>query len=132
MDKEELVYEARKAREKAYTPYSKFKVGAAILTVDGRIIPGCNIENASYPLTICAERNAIFSAYAQGLTQDDIEAIAIIGDTRGPISPCGACRQVLAELFPHDKPIYLANLHGDILETTIDELLPYQFDSEDL
>lgn len=132
MLKEELVAHAMNARENAYVPYSHFKVGAALLTSDGTVYPGCNIENASYPCTMCAERNAIFGAYARGVSIDDIEAIAIVADTAKPVSPCGLCRQVLSELFPHDKPIYLANVNGDIMETTIDDLLPYQFDSEDL
>ena len=103
-----------------------------LLTKDGEIYRGANIENASFSLTMCAERNAIFNAYCHGVTQDDIEALAIVADTELPVSPCGSCRQVLSELFPHDKKIYLANLRGDIKETTVDELLPYSFDSDDL
>lgn len=132
MTKEDLVYEAIEARDLSYSPYSKFAVGAALLTKDGEIYRGANIENASFSLTMCAERNAIFNAYCHGITQDDIEAIAIVADTELPVSPCGSCRQVLSELFPHDKKIYLANLRGDIKETTVDELLPYSFDSDDL
>ena len=132
MTKEDLVYEAIEARDLSYSPYSKFAVGAALLTKDGEIYRGANIENASFSLTMCAERNAIFNAYCHGVTQDDIEALAIVADTELPVSPCGSCRQVLSELFPHDKKIYLANLRGDIKETTIDELLPYSFDSDDL
>lgn len=132
MTKEDLVYEAIEARDLSYSPYSKFAVGAALLTKDGEIYRGANIENASFSLTMCAERNAIFNAYCHGVTQDDIEALAIVADTELPVSPCGSCRQVLSELFPHDKKIYLANLRGDIKETTVDELLPYSFDSEDL
>ena len=132
MTKEELVYLAIEARENSYSPYSKFAVGAALLTKDDTVYKGTNIENASFPLAMCAERNAIFNAYSNGVTQDDIEAIAIVADTDLPVSPCGACRQVLSELFPHDKKIYLANLKGDIKETNIDELLPYSFDSDDL
>lgn len=132
MTKEELVYEAIEARDLSYSPYSKFAVGAALLTTDGEIYRGANIENASFGLTMCAERNAIYNAYCHGISQDDIEALAIVADTELPVSPCGACRQVISELFPHDKKIYLANLKGDIKETTVDELLPYSFDSEDL
>lgn len=132
MTKEDLVYEAIEARDLSYSPYSKFAVGAALLTKDGEIYRGANIENASFSLTMCAERNAIFNAYCHGVTQDDIEALAIVADTVLPVSPCGSCRQVLSELFPHDKKIYLANLRGDIKETTVDELLPYSFDSDDL
>lgn len=132
MTKEDLVYEAIEARDLSYSPYSKFAVGAALLTKDGEIYRGANIENASFSLTMCAERNAIFNAYCHGVSQDDIEALAIVADTELPVSPCGSCRQVLSELFPHDKKIYLANLRGDIKETTVDELLPYSFDSDDL
>ena len=132
MTKEDLVYEAIEARDLSYSPYSKFAVGAALLTKDGEIYRGANIENASFSLTMCAERNAIFNAYCHGVTQDDIEALAIVADSELPVSPCGSCRQVLSELFPHDKKIYLANLRGDIKETTVDELLPYSFDSDDL
>lgn len=132
MTKEDLVYEAIEARDLSYSPYSKFAVGAALLTKDGEIYRGANIENASFSLTMCAERNAIFNAYCHGVTQDDIEALAIVADTELPVSPCGSCRQVLSELFPHDKKIYLANLRGDIKETTVDELLPYSFDSDDI
>ena len=81
---------------------------------------------------MCAERNAIYNAYCHGISQDDIEALAIVADTDGPVSPCGACRQVISELFPKDAPIYLANLNGDIKETNAEELLPYAFESSDL
>lgn len=132
MLKEELVQQAKEAMDYSYSPYSKFKVGAALLTKDGKIYYGANIENASYPLSMCAERNAIYNAYCHGILMDDIEALAIVGDTKKPISPCGACRQVINELFPKDAPIYLANLDGDIKEVTIGELLPYSFDGDDL
>lgn len=132
MTKEELVLKAIEARDLAYVPYSKFAVGAALLTTSGEIYQGCNIENASFGLCMCAERNAIYNAYCHGITQDDIEALAIVADTDGPVSPCGACRQVISELFPKDAPIYLANLNGDIKETNAEELLPYAFESSDL
>ena len=132
MTKEELVLKAIEARDLAYVPYSKFAVGAALLTTSGEIYQGCNIENASFGLCMCAERNAIYNAYCHGISQDDIEALAIVADTDGPVSPCGACRQVISELFPKDAPIYLANLNGDIKETNADELLPYAFESSDL
>lgn len=132
MSKEELVLKAIEARDLAYVPYSKFAVGAALLTTSGEIYQGCNIENASFGLCMCAERNAIYNAYCHGISQDDIEALAIVADTDGPISPCGACRQVISELFPKDAPIYLANLNGDIKETNAEELLPYAFESSDL
>ncbi len=132
MTKEELVAKAIEARERSYSPYSKFKVGAALLTKDGEVYLGTNIENASYPVSMCAERNAIFNAYCNGVEYENIEAIAIVADTEEPVSPCGMCRQVLSELFPRDANIYLANLDGMIKITTIDELLPYAFDGDDL
>ena len=132
MTKEELVCKAIEARDLSYSPYSKFAVGAAILTSDGEVYLGTNIENASYGLAMCAERNALYNAYCHGVAQEDIEALAIVADTKLPVSPCGACRQVISELFPSYKPIFLANLKGDIKETSVEELLPYSFDSEDL
>ena len=132
MEDKELVEIAKKYRSFAYAPYSKFKVGAAVLTSDGEVYLGTNIENASFGLSMCAERNALFNAYCHGINQEDIEALAIVADTVLPVSPCGACRQVISELFPRDKPIYLANLNCDIKITNVDELLPYSFDSSDL
>jgi cytidine deaminase len=130
MDMKQLMSEANQAREKAYTPYSKFKVGAALLTEDGEVIHGCNIENASYGLSNCAERTALFKAYAEVKTK--FKAMAVIGQTDGPISPCGACRQVMVELCPPNMPVYLGNLKGDITETTVLELLPGAFLKGDL
>ncbi len=132
MDKNELVAEAIKARENAFTPYSHFKVGAALLTKDGKIYHGSNMESASYGLTLCAERNCLFGAYAHGVRKDDIVAFAVVGDTDGPISPCGACRQIIAEYLNRDVPVYLANLKGDISEYKIEELIPYFFDGSEL
>lgn len=132
MTAEDLVYQAIEAREMSYSPYSKFAVGAALLTKNDEVYLGTNIENAAFGLSMCAERNALYNAYCHGVSQEDIEAIAIVADTELPVSPCGSCRQVLSELFPKNGKIYLANMHGDIKETTIDELLPYSFDSDDL
>lgn len=132
MTADELLSIAMEARDKAYTPYSNFQVGAAILCKDGSFYIGANVENASYPLCMCAERNAIYGAMMDGKTIDDFEALAVVADSKDPVSPCGACRQVLSELFPADKPIYLGNLRGDVKETTIVELLPYAFDESDL
>lgn len=132
MTKEALLQEAKMASEKAYTPYSHFKVGAALLCKDGRIFHGANIENASYPLTMCAERNALYHAYMNGYHKEDFVALALIGDTEDPIAPCGACRQVIQELFPMNAPIYMGNLKGDIRETNVVELLPFAFTPEDL
>lgn len=132
MTAEDLVYQAIEAREMSYSPYSKFAVGAALLTKNDEVYLGTNIENAAFGLSMCAERNALYNAYCHGVSQEDIEAIAIVADTDLPVSPCGSCRQVLSELFPKSGKIYLANMHGDIKETTVDELLPYSFDSDDL
>jgi len=130
MDIKKLIDEAVEARNKAYTPYSKFKVGAAVLTKNSNVFQGCNIENASYGLTNCAERTAIFKAVSEG--ENGFEAIAIVGETDGPISPCGACRQVIAEFCDENTKIILANLKGEYVETSITELLPGFFSSKDL
>lgn len=132
MTKEELVEYAIRAREKAYTPYSNFKVGAALLTKDESVFEGANIENASYPLSMCAERVAMYNAYMAGVEYDEIVALAVVADTDLPVSPCGACRQVMSELLPRDVTIYLANLKGEIKEVSIEDLLPYSFSGEDL
>ncbi len=124
-----LIEEAEKARKRAYTPYSKFKVGAAVLSVNGEIFTGCNIENASFGLAVCAERVAIFKAISEGTTK--FEAIAVIGDTDKPCSPCGACRQVISE-FGEDIPLIMANLKGDVKIKKIKELLPEAFGKKDL
>lgn len=119
----ELLHAAGQAREKAYAPYSGFKVGAAVLAASGRIYSGCNIENASYGLTNCAERTAIFKAVSEG--EDKLLALAVVGDTAAPTAPCGACRQVMAE-FGIEK-IIMGNLQGGQLVMTLGELLPYSF-----
>jgi cytidine deaminase len=127
---QELITEAKKAREYAYVPYSKFKVGAALLTKNGKVYRGCNIENAAYSVCNCAERTALFKAYSEGDT--DYAALAVIADSSRPVPPCGACRQVIAELCPPDMKIILTNLKGDIRELTVKELLPGAFSAEDL
>ena len=123
MMKQELLNAALSARERAYAPYSKFLVGASVLAKSGKIYTGCNIENASYGLTVCAERNALFSAVGAG--EREFIALCVVGDTEAPISPCGACRQVMAEFKV--PCIILANLKGDVKEYTLEELLPYGF-----
>lgn len=128
---EKVITEALLARESAYAPYSKFKVGAALLLKDGSIIRGCNVENASYGLCNCAERTALFTAYAKGYRKDDIVAMSIAADTLGPVSPCGSCRQVMSELLNKNTPVYLTNLKGDVKEMSVEELLPYSFDASD-
>ncbi|MBD8015731.1 cytidine deaminase [Microbacterium sp. APC 3898] len=130
MEKEQLMKQAIEARGTAYVPYSKFPVGAALLAADGTVYTGCNIENAGYSLTNCAERTAVFKAVSEG--NKTFTALAVSADTPGPVSPCGACRQVLAEFCPPDMPVYLTNLKGDVQETTISELLPGAFSTEDL
>ncbi len=127
-----LMEAAVKAMENAYVPYSKFQVGAALLLKNGEIITGCNIENASYGLCNCAERTALFRAYALGYRKDDIVAMSIAGATDGPISPCGACRQVMAELLNSNTPVYLTNVKFDVKEMSVEELLPYSFSGSDL
>jgi cytidine deaminase len=121
MDFESLIAAAREVREKAYAPYSHFKVGAALRTRSGRVFRGCNVENLSFGLTVCAERAAVFAAIAAG--EIGFEAIAVVADSVQPVTPCGACRQVLAE-FSSDLPICSANLQDVRYETTIGELLP--------
>ncbi|ADE69800.1 MULTISPECIES: cytidine deaminase [Priestia] len=130
MEPKQLIDEAIAASKQAHVPYSHFHVGAALLTTDGKIYRGCNIENASYGLTNCAERTAIFKAVSEGDKQ--FSAIAVVGDTDGPISPCGACRQVLAEFCDDHTQIILANLKGDFVITNINEILPGYFSSKDL
>ncbi len=130
MEKQQLMDLAKEGREKAYVPYSKFKVGAALLTEDGKVFQGCNIENSGYSMANCAERTAIFKAVSEG--ERNFKAIAVVADTEGPCAPCGACRQVMSEFFPKDMPVYLTNMKGDVLETTVAELLPGAFSPEDL
>ncbi|NEU32368.1 cytidine deaminase [bacterium LRH843] len=130
MNKQQLIAEAKKAREHAYVPYSQFQVGAALLMKDGTVYLGANIENASYGLTNCAERTALFKAYSEG--NRDVQAIAVVADTNRPVPPCGACRQVMVELCGKDTNVILTNLKGDVLEMTVAELLPGAFTAEDM
>jgi cytidine deaminase len=121
----DLIEQARKARENAHAPFSNFKVGAALLTESGEIITGCNIENASYGLTMCAERVAIFKAISEGKTK--FTNLAIVADTETLTPPCGACRQIIWE-FCSDVPVVLANLAGTEKTFQMRELLPDAFD----
>jgi cytidine deaminase len=127
--RDELLAAAREAQKHAYAPYSKFYVGAAILTADGKTFTGCNVENASYGLTICAERNAIFAAVAAANAQPQgkikLVAVAVVNAQNVPCSPCGACRQVIAE-FGRDAVVYYQGESG-IKEATVKELLPDGF-----
>ena len=129
---QDLVNQAIKARGLSYSPYSKFAVGSALLCKDGKVFLGAKVENSSYPLCMCAERNALHNAMMNGYKKDDFKALAIVADTEEATSPCGACRQVISELFPKDGVIVLANLNGAYLETNIETLLPLAFSGEDL
>jgi cytidine deaminase len=123
MDFDTLYEEARKAAEFAYAPYSHFRVGAALLSEDGTVFTGCNVENRSYGLTICAERNAVFHAVSKGKQKFTALAIAT-PDSDYPVGPCGACRQVLSEFMAPGAPIYFGGGKGEKITTTIGELLP--------
>ena len=122
-----LLAEAKRVRDFAYCPYSKFAVGAAVLGASGEIYGGCNVENAAYSVTNCAERTAIYNAVSAG--EEDILALAVVTESSPPATPCGACRQVVAEFrIPH---ILIANLAGEVKEMTLSELLPDAFSGED-
>ncbi|MGL4344696.1 MAG: cytidine deaminase [Cellulosilyticaceae bacterium] len=129
MQYEELVRCAHEAKEKAYAPYSKFKVGAALLTKTGKIYTGCNIENASYGATNCAERTAIYKAVSEGETE--IVAIAVVSSGHEFTYPCGICRQVIAE-FMKDGELVFENSKGELQVISLKELFPYSFTQEDL
>jgi len=130
MDDKQLLSKAREAMDRAYVPYSQFKVGAALLTADGEVILGCNIENAAYSLCNCAERTALFKAYSEN--KKTFEKMAVIANAPGPVSPCGACRQVMVELCGPKMRVVLGNIKGDMVSTTVGELLPGAFSQEDL
>ena len=132
MNKELLITKSIEATKLSYSPYSNFKVGAAILMKDGNIVMGANIENASYGLTMCAERNTVFKAMLDGYKKEDMVAMALCADADEVPYPCGACRQVLSELFPLDAPVIVCNTKGKFLETSVRELLPYAFGKDNL
>lgn len=123
----ELIKAAVRVRENAHAPFSNFKVGAALMTKNGKIYTGCNVENATYGLTICAERNAIFKAISEG--EKDFETISVVADTDELTPPCGACRQIIWE-FCGDVPVILANLKGDSETVMMKELFPRAFDAK--
>lgn len=125
----ELARLAREARLRAHAPYSRFKVGAALLTRDGQIVTGCNIENASYGLTLCAERTAVFKAVSEGIR--DFAAIAVVCDSSRLAAPCGPCRQILWE-FCGDIWVRLLDLKGHAKTLRMKELLPFPFDARNL
>ncbi|SET31378.1 cytidine deaminase [Salinibacillus kushneri] len=130
MEQQKLINYAKEIWKKAYVPYSKFKVGAALLTKDGKVYQGCNIENAAYPVTCCAERVAIFKAISEGETE--FSQLAVIADTDRPVPPCGSCRQVMSEFFKPDMEVLVSNLQGEVKSMTVDELLPFSFTPKDL
>ena len=121
----ELIDLAVEVSQQAYVPYSHFPIGAVLLTKDGEIYTGVNIENASFGLTNCAERTAIFKAVSEGFL--DFEELIVYGETEKPISPCGACRQVMAEFFNQDLPVTLVAKDKSTVVMTVKELLPYSF-----
>ena len=129
MTEEKLVALAKEAMKNAYAPYSKFQVGAALLAKDGRVFTGCNVENASYGATNCAERTAIFKAVSEGYREFD--AIAIVASSGDFASPCGICRQVLAEFMPDGKVILDSKEKG-MVTYSVRELLPSGFSAEDI
>jgi cytidine deaminase len=125
----DLVRLAREARERAHAPFSRFKVGAALRTRTGEIVTGCNIENASYGLTLCAERVAVFKAVSEGLREFD--AIAVVADAPRPTAPCGPCRQILWE-FCGDIRVHIVDLSGRKRTVRMSKLLPLPFDGRNL
>jgi cytidine deaminase len=126
MNMQSLIEIARLTREFAHAPYSNFKVGAAVECENGQIYSGCNVENSSYGLSMCAERVAIFKAVSEG--QREFKRIAVVADTHSPVRPCGACRQVISDLFPHDAEVIMVNLQDQVETARIIDLLPAPFD----
>jgi cytidine deaminase len=124
-----LLAAAAIAREHAYAPFSQFRVGAALEADDGTIVLGCNVESASYGLTMCAERVAIFKGVSEGHRR--FKRVAIVTDTNSPTPPCGACRQLLWEFAP-EAEVIIANLNGNVVRSTVRELLPHAFDAGQL
>ena len=128
----DLFNEAKNVLQNSYSPYSKFKVAAALRLKNGEIITGINVENASFGLTNCAERTALFTAFTKGYKKEDIEEILITTEQKQLISPCGACRQVLRELMPEDSPVHMTTLDGKVKTVKNKDLLPFAFTEEDL
>ncbi len=123
--KKELLAAARKARRRAYAPYSNFRVGAAVLGGDGKVYSGCNVENSSFGLTCCAERNAVFAMVAAG--ERRVREVLVIGQGPGPLPPCGACRQVLAEFAPPEAQVHMCGEKGSCRTLPLGELAPLVF-----
>jgi len=130
MVKNKLINEAKIIRDKAYVPYSKFQVGAALQAQSGKIYTGCNIENAAYPVSCCAERVAIFKAISEG--EMNFSEMVVVADTERPVPPCGSCRQVMSEFFEPTMKVHLTNLQGTVKTLQVQELLPFSFESSDL
>ncbi len=130
MKYDNLIKSAREGQKKSFSPYSNFKVGAALLTKEGKIYTAANVESASYSLTMCAERNAVFQAYLEG--EREFAAIAVACDTDDFCSPCGACRQVLAELCGEDMDVIMLNKNNDVKILKIKDLLPLAFTKDNL
>lgn len=129
---EEKFVLAKKAYDNAFAKYSNFQVGAVVVLKNGEYVIGSNIENASYGLTNCAERSALFAAYSLGYRADDIVELVVMANTEKPVSPCGACRQVISELMNQDALVTMTNLKGDIKTVKVLELLPFVFTEGDL
>lgn len=132
VNSKELYIKAKEAMNLSYSPYSHFKVGAALLLKNGEYILGANIENAAYSLCLCAERNAIFQATLKGYKKADFVAIGIIGDSKDVVTPCGSCRQVMAELTSKDMPVYMFSIDGKEQMNTVNELIPFSFSGDSL
>ncbi len=128
---QQLIELAIAAKENSYSPYSNFRVGAALKLNDGTYIQGSNIENASFGATNCAERSAIFAAYSQGYKKEDIIALAVTSDMENPVPPCCICRQVMLELLTKECPVYMIG-QNQTIETNINGLVPFQFTEEEL
>ena len=128
----ELFAKALNARDNAYASYSHFKVGACVLMKDGKMFTGCNVENASFGATNCAERTAIFKAISEGYEAGDFDKLLVLGDTDGLCYPCAICRQVMNEFFEKDSEIIVCNIKGDYKVYRFEELLPFAFEKEDL
>ncbi|RPF55804.1 cytidine deaminase [Aquisalibacillus elongatus] len=130
MNEDKLMEQAKSMLQQAYVPYSRFPVGAALLTDDGKVYKGCNIENAAFPVSCCAERVAIFKAISEG--ERNFNSMAVIANTDRPVPPCGSCRQVMSEFFNQDMTVLIGNRDGEMKEVTVKELLPFSFNQDDL
>ncbi|WP_096270432.1 cytidine deaminase [Paucisalibacillus globulus] len=130
MANQELIQKAIEVRDRAYVPYSNFGVGAALLTKSGKVYTGCNIENAAYPVSLCAERVAIFKAISEGETE--FVELAVVADTERPVPPCGSCRQVMSEFFDSEMNVHLTNLNSNTMTVKMEELLPFSFQKTDM